>query len=63
MARKHKYLLGATVVLRVPAEIAHEIGEYALLLDRQTWEKSTVFTMGSAHSHRQRVDKLLRKGK
>ena len=58
---KQKYLMGSTVVIRVPAEIAHEIGEYALLLDRQVWERGCVFTLGPLHNHRPRVEKLLRK--
>ena len=60
---KQKYLLGSTVVIRVPAAIAQQIGEYALLLDRQEWEKGCVFTIGPIHNHRPRIDKLLRKTK
>jgi len=58
-----KYLLGSTVVIRVPAQIAQQIGEYALLLDRQEWEKGCVFTLGPLFNHRPRVEKLLRKAK
>jgi len=60
MGRKQKYLMGETVVIRVPAAIASQIGDFAVLLDRQEWEKGCVFTQGPLFNHRPRVEKLLR---
>ena len=58
---KPKYLLGPTKLVRVPIDLADEICDLALVMDKAVWEARCVFTLGSLHSHRPRVEKLLRK--
>ena len=60
---KQKYLLGPTILIRVPPEIADQVRDFAACLDRQEWEKGCVFTLGPIYNHRPRVEKLLRKAK
>ena len=61
MGNKHKYLMGETVVIRVPREVKAKVLEYARAIDRDVWAEGCVFTLGPLHRHRDNVKKQLRR--